>query len=127
MYKSKVLYAVALAAFLGMTASAMATILEFPTGKGNPGLLKGTYGFNFDGGYTVQEDGHRHVGSGSFIFDGKGDLTGGQVYCNDDFFETTSNIVDGFYLLNTDGTGFMSVDLDSQFCDTEFPGFRPAH
>jgi len=80
-------------------------------------IVKGTYGFSFSGGSAITNApdwfSTRASGTGVFYVDGKGNVVGGWVTCNqstdeEDYSEQwDSPIIGGQYIVYADGTGFM--------------------
>ena len=93
---------------------------SLPSGNGNPGPLYGTWGFSFVGAFKA--DHAPGSGNGTFVLDGKGNVTGGAVHCNIEGVQTDAKITGGKYSVSTDGSGYMTINTNSQFCDTGIDG-----
>jgi hypothetical protein len=91
-------------------------------GGGSKAIISGTYTINFLGSEWNDSGDAPLAGSGSVTVDGKGDVTGGVIRCNQFDNEWTSTITGGCYTINRDGTGFMAILTgESDVCD-EDPG-----
>lgn len=117
MDKRKVVCLLAMSAVF-WTAAALAGTL--PVGDRSPTLLKGTYGFNFVSHFQVNQA--PGGGNGTLVLDGKGNVTGGAAHCNIEGIETDANVTGGKYSLNHDGSGYMTINTDHQFCYTGING-----
>jgi len=94
------------------------------SGTASKAILSGTYTLNFLGNNVTGVS--PLAGSGSVTLDGKGDVTGGVIRCNqfsssnpDD--ENDATITGGCYTINFDGTGFMAITTTDPVCGKD-PG-----
>jgi hypothetical protein len=90
------------------------TCVDSAPGGGSPAIISGTYTINFLGSEYDDSGDAPLAGSGSVTVDGKGDVTGGVIRCNQFDSEWTSPITGGCYTVNTDGTAFMTITTNSE-------------
>lgn len=81
---------------------------------GPTGQLNGTYNFSFLGSNI--DSNSPLAGSGSVTLDGKGNVTGGVIRCNQAGAENVTPITGGCYTINSDGTGFMAIVTTTLVC-----------
>ena len=89
------------------------TCVDSAPGGGSPAIISGTYTINFLGSSRDDSGDSPLAGSGSVTVDGKGDVTGGVIRCNQFDNEWTSPITGGCYTVNTDGTAFMTIQTST--------------
>ena len=104
------------AIFFWASAAGFAQVVTCPPGsKATAFRITGPYKFTFAGSqYT--DAGNPIIGTGTFVSDGNGNITGGTLNLNCDTSQATYTVTAGCYSLNTDGTGFMSLALSDYFC-----------
>ena len=126
------------------TAPVNANAVQPAFAGGNKNLVRftGTFAFSFDGGSAVTNNENskssRISGNGVFVVDGKGNVVGGKVYCNqiDSYsggtnkgFEWVGTIIGGKYTVNASGIGGMywqfrnftadaPISVSVNFCDS---------
>ncbi len=120
MLREKGICTLAAAMVISVCAVGVANATSLPAGNRNPAILSGSYGYNFSGGDADQGSGNIAVGSGTIKFDGRGNVISGIVNCNNGG-EFTSNITGGAYTVNNDGTGFITINTDTEVCGDQ-PG-----
>jgi len=97
------------------SAIGFAQAVTCPPGSKSAALrITGPYKFTFAGS-QYHDPGNPVVGTGTFVSDGHGNITGGTLNLNCFVFQSTT-VVGGCYSLNADGTGFMSLALSDYFC-----------
>ncbi len=122
MRKTSLVGSLAMGTLALLVATAAKAQVSVPPGSRNPAILNGTFVFSFLGGYDVQDEGHTKAGTGSITFDGRGNISGGVIHCNDNQTEYNSTITGGKYSVNLDGTGFAAVVTATKVCDGDGNG-----
>ena len=118
MVSKRVTFCIAVtAAVMSLSSMARAKCTKVPIGNGSPALLSGTYDYNFSGGnFNYTGGASRMVGAGTIAFDGRGNVTGGTIHCNVVRGEFAAKIISGQYIVNKDGTGFMTLNMSAAVC-----------
>ena len=94
-----------------MTATAqLSLVIQYPGGGGNPGLLSGNYafylnGFNFETGAWIM--------AGSFISDGKGNITSGVLDTNSIGGQPFYTAISGTYSITSSGLNTLAIQGQS--------------
>ncbi len=117
MGRVKLVGLLAMAAMLVATAAGAGTL---PPGNRNPAYLNGTFGFQFNG--ASENEFHSISGVGTITFDGRGNVVaGGIIRCNDlvSPAQFNSPITGGSYSLNTDGSGYVTINAGGYVCDED--------
>ncbi len=118
---------VQLIGLLAMAAMVAATVAmaagTLPPGNRNPALLNGTFGFSFNGGF-YNDTTARASGAGTITFDGRGNVVGGIIHCDENTGQRDSAITGGRYSVNLDGSGYVTINTalsgpnDDYVCNT---------
>ncbi len=90
---------------------------------GSSSFIKGAFIFNYIGSWTAHGGNLPVAGSGSFVTDGNGKVTGGTLLMNCNgpagIEETNVAITGGCYSLNNNSIGFMSWQTSDTICDLD--------
>jgi len=89
--------------------SAQAVTCPSGNNKSAIGRVSGPYNFNYAGTIAQHAGNEPVAGTGSFVADGKGNITGGTFNMNCEGFEFKDTVAGGCYSINQDGTGFISL------------------
>jgi hypothetical protein len=105
--------------FLSITVGCSSTSLTSPTSPASPGgfsnaSLKGSYAYSLGGSYFNAKTGNGfYLRSGTFVADGKGNITSGE----DDFMQAgalTTTKTSGSYEIADNGTGILNLVLPNE-------------
>ena len=103
--------------FWAVAIGSAQAVVTCPSGdKAATGRVTGPYNFNYFGTIAQHAGNEPVAGTGSFVADGKGNITGGTFNMNCEGFEFNDAVTGGCYSINQDGTGFISLVFSGAPC-----------